>query len=224
MIGPHVFGDGRLGVWFIYSADFNGKLRDRLPRLSPLRITDIFLPREATLADKALVQEARLFVALYETPPAGKSAAEYAAQAIADVNRLKVGALELNIEGLLDADLAPFVRETVRLIRLVKPALRLRINVVPFKGKYLPGTLIYTDPQLYVISQSFLGNMDARCAENEIARDLVDWGIPREKVSVMYAAHCSPGVGRPRVPSLPEIRWRGSIFSDDLLADGGYLS
>lgn len=223
--GPHVFGDGRLGVWFIYGLDFNGKLRDRLPRLraSPLNVTDIFLPREATLADKALVQDAGYFVALYETPPKGKSAADYAAQAIADVNRLKVGALELNIEGLADVDLAPFIRDTVAAIRAKKPSLRLRINVVPYKGTYLPSDLFQSDSQLYLVVQEFLGNMDARVAADELVRDVVAWGIPAPKVSVMYGAYCSPGLGKPRVPSLPEIRWRGSIFSDDLLVDAGYM-
>ena len=223
-VGPHVFGDNRLGVWFIYHATgFNSKLRHRLPLVRALGVTDIFLPRQASLADKQLVQEAGLFAALYETPPAGKSAAEYAAQALADVNALKAGALELNIEGLVDDILDTYIVQTVQAIRARKPNLRLRINVVPRKGAYLPSDLFASDPQLYLIVQNFDGNMDARAAENEIERDVVERGVPASKVSIMYGAHISPKLGKPRAPALPEIRYRGSIVSDDLLADAGYL-
>lgn len=224
-VGPHVFGDNRLGVWFIHAEGwFTDKLRQRLPRVKALGVTDIFLPRQATLADKQLVRDAGLFAALYETPPKGMDAKAYAAQAVVDVNRLKTGALELNIEGVADDDLAPFIRDTVTAIRAKKPNLRLRINVVPFKGLYLPSDLFGSDPQLYLIVQNFLGNMDARCPEDEIVRDVVERGVPPAKVSVMYGAHIAWKAGGVRLPSLPEIRWRGSIFSDDLLADGGYLS
>lgn len=223
-IGPHVYGDGRRGVWFIHASWFTEKLRDRLPKLSPLGVTDVFLPREATLADKKLVQDAGYFSALYETPPAGKTAAVYAAQALADVDRLKMGALELNVEGVADDKLAQYVRDTVKAIRAKKPLLRLRINVVPWKGAYLPADLFASDSQLFLIVQNFLGNMDARVAENELVRDAVEHGVPAEKVSVMYGAHIAWKPEGVRLPALPEIRFRGSIFSDDLLADAGYLS
>ncbi len=222
-IGPHVYGDNRRGCWFIFAAGFTDKLRHRLPRLAPYNVTDVFLPREATAADKQLVVESRLFAALYETPPAGKTAAEYAEQALADVDRLKYGALELNIEGIADDRLAAFIIDTVGLIRAKKPNLRLRINVVPYKGQFLPAGLFAWDPQLFLVIQNFLGNMDARVAEDELVRNVVERGVPEPKVSVMYGAHISPGNGRPRVPALPEMRRRGSIYSDDLLADGGYV-
>ena len=222
--GPHVFGDGRLGVWFIWhSVGFTDKLKHRLPLVKALGVTDAFLPRQASLSDKKLVQSAGLFAALYETPPAGKAAQQYAALAVSDTEWLKMGALELNIEGIADAELAPFIRDVHAAIRATKPNLRLRINVVPRKGAYLPSDLFVSDPQLYLIVQSFLGNMDRRVAEDELVRDAVDHGVPAAKVSVMYGANISPGNGRPRVPSLPDVRYRGSIFSDDLLADGGYI-
>lgn len=177
MIGPHVFGDGRRGCWFIWAdPGFSDKLRDRLPKVKALGVTDIFLPRQATLADKKLVQDAGLFAALYETPPRDMGAGAYSMLALADVDRLKMGVLELNIEGLADDKLGPFIRDTVAGIRAKKPNLRLRINVVSYKGRYLPSDLFYRDPQLYVIVQSYLGNMDARCAEDEIVRDLVEVG------------------------------------------------
>ena len=223
-LGAHVFGTGRLGCWFIENSGFTDKLRHRLPLVKALGVTDAFLPPSATLADKVLVRDAGMFAALYELPPAALSAKDYAAKAVADVNRLKLGALELNIEGVPDNSLPTYVTSVVREIRAVKPNLRLRINVVPFKAGYLPVDLFVNDPQLFVIAQSYLGNMDARVSEDEVLRDLTDWGIPKDKCSVMYAAHCGIGYGRAtRVPCLPVIRWRGSIYSDDLLTDGGYL-
>ncbi len=221
--GPHVFGDGRIGCWFIENSGFTSKLRDRLPKVAALGVTDIFLPPSAVLSDKALVREAGLFAALYELPPAGRGSAEYAQAALDDVRRLGMGALELNIEGVADDKLSAYVRDVVARIRKIKPALRLRINVVPFKGAYLPADLFVSDPQFFVIVQAYTGNMDARVAEDEIVREVVDYGIPREKVSVMYAAHCAPREGMDRAPSLPKIRFRGSIYSDDLLGAGGYI-
>ncbi|HLE99655.1 MAG TPA: hypothetical protein VI540_07125 [Gaiellaceae bacterium] len=222
MPGPHVFGDGRLGCWFTSSPNFADKLRHRLPLVKTLGVSDAFLPREATLADKQLVRDAELFAALYETPPAGMAAKAYGEQAVADCNRLSLGACELNIEDVADDKLAAFVRAAVHAVRAAKPALRLRVNVVPFKGTFLPADLFASDAQLYVIVQNYLGNMDARVACDEIVRDLVDHGIPWPKVSVMYGAHVGDR-GGPRVPALPQIRWRGSIYQDDLLADAGYL-
>lgn len=222
-VGPHVFGDDRLGVWFIYAEGFTSKLRDRLSKLKPLGVTDVFLPRQATIEDKRLVRDAGYFAALYEIPPHGMTAASYSSQAIGDVNRLKIGALELNIEGIPDHLLAIYVTVAVNTIRLKKPNLRLRINVVPWKAQFLPQRLFQSDPHLYLIIQNFTGNMDGRTAEDGITRNAIDYGIPAEKVSVMYGAHISPGPGKPRVPALPEIRHRGSIFSDDLLAAGGYI-
>ena len=219
MIGPHVYGDGRIGCWFMQNESFTDKLRHRLPQVKALGVTDAFLPRTATWTDKALVREIDLFVALYETPPRGQTAAQYAAQTVKDVDALKVGVAELNIEGVPDSVLEQFVRDTVLTIRLKKPQLRLRINVVPYKGSYLPADLFASDEQLYAIAQCYLGNMEARVAEDEVKRDLVDNGIPEPKASVMYGAH----VGTPRVASLPQIRWRGSIYSDDLLADAGLI-
>jgi len=219
MVGPHVFGDGRIGCWFVSSSSFADKLRDRIPRVRSLGVTDVFLPPEALASDKRLVLEAGCFPALYQTPPAGLSAVRYAREAVMDLDRLRLGVLEQNIEGLRDADLESFVRADVAELRRWRPFLRLRINVVPWKGAYLPADLFASDPQLHVIVQNYLGNMDTRVAEDEIVRDLVERGIPQAKVSVMYGAH----VGRPRVPALPEVRFRGSIYQDDLLADAGLI-
>lgn len=215
MIGPHVFGDGRLGCWFMGNAD----LRDRLQRVRSLGVTDAFLPTSATLADKRSVRDAGLFPALRQTPPGGMLPAGYALAGVAACTRLDLTVLEQNVEGVPDPELETFLRRDVAEIRRRRRLLRLRINVVPWKGAYLPTDLFASDAQLYVIVQNYLGNMDARVAEDEIVRDLVDHGIPPAKVSVMYGAH----VGRPRVASLPDIRFRGSIYQDDLLADAGLI-
>lgn len=227
MVGPHVFGDGRIGCWVTPTyhegefkpESFRDKLRDRCPKLKAFGVTDIFLPREADSTSKTICRASDLYVALYEAPPAGLNAQTYAQQTVGDVTRLAVGAVELNIEGVADDKLADFVRAAWTSIRVAKAGLRLRINVVPFKGQFLPADLFTDDRQLFVIVQNYLGNMDERVAEDEIVRNLVDYGIPREKVSVMYGAH----IGQPRVRALPRIRFRGSLYQDDLLSDGGYL-
>jgi hypothetical protein len=206
---------------------FTDKLRDRLPRFTtfkPGRITDLFLPREAQPSDMQLVRSAGYFAHLWTTPH-GKSAKSYAAQSLLDVDRLKPGAVELNVE--VD-DLEPYLRECHRVIRAKKPNLRLRFNVQPYKGAQLPADLLLTDPHLYVIAQAYGGNMDWRASESDVLLDLIgDGGLdpfPRYKCSVMYGAHVSPGEGKPRVPALPGwIRRRGSIYSDDLLVDAGYV-
>jgi hypothetical protein len=204
---------------------FTDKLRDRLPRFKtfkPGRITDLFLPREAQPSDMKLVRDAGYFAHLWTTPH-GKSAKAYAAQSLLDVDRLKPGALELNVE--VD-DLEPYLRECHRLIRAKKPNLRLRFNVQPFKGAQIPWDAFYDDPHAFVIAQAYGGNMDWRASEFDVLLDLERWTPLEElgKLSVMYGAHVSPGEGKPRVPALPGwIRRRGSIYSDDLLVDAGYV-
>lgn len=224
MVGKHIYGDNRLGCWVTPTQNLADKLRHRLPRMKALGITDIFLPREATPADKRIVMDAGYFVALWVPPPHGQGASFYAGDALAALSRLSIAALELNIEGVRDDLLSGYVREVVKTIRASKPKLRLRINVVPFKGSFLPADLFRADPQLYVIVQNYLGNMDERVAEDEIVRELVDYGIPALRVSVMYGAHIAWKVGGVRLPALPKIRYRGSIYTDDLLADAGYIA
>jgi hypothetical protein len=231
-IGPHVFGDDRLGLWIMPTSSpesFTDKLRDRLPRFKtfkPGRITDLFLPREAQPSDMDLVRQSKDYFAHLWTTPHGKSAKSYAAQTLLDIDRLRPGAVELNVE--VD-DLEPYLRECHRVIRAKKPNLRLRFNVQPYKGAQLPWDIISNDPHAFVISQVYLGNMDMRASEFDVLVDLlsfpldVGW-VVEHKCSVMYGAHVSPGEGKPRVPALPGwIRRRGSIYSDDLLVDAGYV-
>ncbi|MDW8339677.1 MAG: hypothetical protein RMM28_11120, partial [Thermoleophilia bacterium] len=147
----HPYGDGRLGVWAIWAEGFAPKLRHRLPALRRLGVTDVFLPREAGQSERALVRDGGCFVGLYETPPHGLSASSYAARAIEDVSRLRIGVLELNIEGLPDGALADYVERVVQAVRAKLPHLRLRINVVPFKGAYLPADRFASDRQLFCV-------------------------------------------------------------------------
>jgi hypothetical protein len=232
-IGPHVFGDDRLGLWIMPTSSpesFTDKLRDRLPRFQafkPGTITDLFLPREAQPSDMALVRAADYFAHLWTTPHRSDGstlkAAAFAALTLKDVDRLKPGALEVNVE--VD-DLDPYLREVHTFIRAKKPNLRLRFNVQPYKGAELPQDLLALDPHLYVIAQAYGGNMDWRASEFDVLLDLLSYPsyFGEDKCSVMYGAHVSPGEGKPRVPALPGwIRRRGSIYQDDLLVNAGYV-
>lgn len=226
MIGPHVFGDGRLGLW-VRGAE---NVYDRLPKIKNLPfgpVTDIFLPYTATRAHSDTVRQAGLYASVWSAPH-GRDAVTFADESVADLDRIVAGALELNIEEP-DHLLQQFIRDSVARIRSKKPKLRLRVNIAPFKAGFVPMDLVQSDPNLYVIVQSYFGNMDGRASEAEVLTDLLQWGCPLEKASVMYAAHCSDPLDKVvgRVPALPawSIRrpTRGSIYNDDLLADAGLL-
>jgi hypothetical protein len=96
------------------------------------------------------------------------------------------------------------------------------LNVVPFKGQFLPRFLIENDPHLHVIAQGYGGNMEIQFAADEVRQDLHDWGIPSDKTSVMHAVLCDVK-GTYRSLVLPEIRSKGGVYIDDLLLDAGLL-
>lgn len=215
IVGPHVFGDGRLGVWNITP----GNLQARLPGLRDFGATDVFLPRDAGPEHKNLVRDVGLFAALWTTPH-NRGPIRLADESIADLERIGVQVLELNIE-VPDDRLTSYIREAVGRVRSKKKKLRLRVNIAPFKGRFLPVDLFQNDPNLYVIEQAYGGNMQQRFSESDCLMDLLDAGVPLAKCSIMYGAN----VGEPvRKPVLPDwIRRRGSIYQDDLMADAGYL-
>lgn len=221
--GPHVFGDQRLGLWVQSNANLKDKLTHFLPRLrGPIpNLTDIFLPDDATSLNKQQVRDAGFFCHVYAVNH-DRSATNLGDYAVDRLSKIGGGALELNIEGLPEAKLEQYVRDVVKRVRFKKPNLPLRINVVPFKGQWLPKDLFASDPNLFVIAQAYGGNMDILFAADEIKRDLTAWGIPEEKVSVMHAVMCS-GPGYPRQITLPVVRGRGSLYIDDLLLDAGLL-
>lgn len=235
-VGSHVFGDGRLGLWIINPQNLPG----RLPAIKAFaggQITDLFLPRDVrdgngqivyvtTKADMQLARDAGFFAHLWTTPH-GLAATAYATQTLADIARLSPGAVELNVE-VADAQLESFLRSAVGTIRAKKPNLRLRLNIAPFKARFLPLDLLVSDPQLYVVEQTYFGNMDGRASEDDVRLDLTAAGVPEHKGSVMFGAHVSPWPGAPRVPALPALAIRrvrrGSIYQDDLMADAGLLA
>lgn len=228
--GPHVFGDGRLGVWFMG----NTSLNSRLPALKAFAggaITDIFLPRTATDADRRYVIQSGLFPNLWTTP-GNMGPFMYVDATLRDYDRMgKPGAVELNIEKP-DDRLNSYVREAVAYLRKTRPNLRLRINIAPFKARFMPADLFVNDPHLFLIEQTYFGNMDGRASEYDALMDMLDAGIPREKASVMYAAASEDPLDNSdpayrRVVALPALNIRairrGSIYQDDLMADAGLI-
>lgn len=219
--GPHVFGDGRVGLWVQSNSNLKDKLIHFLPRLRGAvpNLTDIFLPTEATIDHRRQVLGAEFFCHKY-TVNHSLAPIALADKAIAAHHG---GAMELNIEGLSENILEQYVRDAVKRVRAKKPNLPLRINVVPFKAQWLPKDLFHSDSQLFVIAQSYGGNMEILYAADEVKRDLTAWGIPEEKVSVQHAIMCTTNPNAPRQVTLPVIRGRGSLYIDDLLQDAGLL-
>lgn len=233
-IGPHVFGNERFGVWYMGNGDLNDRA-GKLARFCGGAITDLFLPEPATKAHKAIVRSHGLFVATWTTPH-NRGPFRYAQESLAAMDRQGSNVLELNIEvrdvttsegrGIED-----FTRDTVGEIRKTRPNLRVRINIAPFKARFLPIDLFVSDPNLFVIEQAYFGNMDGRASEADVLLDMLEAGIPLEKCSVMYGAAnydpFNPATGMPRTRSLPAMPIRrlrrGSIYQDDLMADAGLL-
>lgn len=230
-VANKVFED-RLGLWVINP----DSLASRLPGIVGFGIKDVFLPRESDLEDLKRVREAGVFAHLWEAANE-LSVDEYVAQVLADVKRLKPGAVELNIELKSDPPLKAYIRRAVEQLRKAKPGLRMRINIAPFKGFALPVDLLTSDPNLYVCEQSFYGDL-SRVAESDALYDLLSWGVPLGKATVCYgAAALAPT--RAGSPSQRFVglgtRWtwsdgavvgtlkRGVIFQDDLMTDVGLL-
>lgn len=214
-MGPHVYGDGRLGLWGIDPDRFVS----RAAAIREFGVTDAFLPRTATREHKRAVRAADLFCHLW-TAPHNRGPFRLGRESVEDLARIGAGALELNIE-LPDERLPSYIREAVGAVRELKPKLPLRVNIAPFKARFLPVDLFVSDPNLFVIEQAYGGNMEQRFSESDCLMDLLDAGVPLAKCSIMYGAH----VGSPvRQRALPDwLRRRSSIYQDDLLADAGYL-
>lgn len=220
-VGPHVFGDGRLHCWIInpaYLAHRAPLLRDRFG------VTDFDLPEHAGPEHKDIVRGLGCFVATWTTP-AKRGPIRYAAESLAAMDRMGSSVLEANIEGE-DAWLTTYIPAFHSEIRKKRRAMRLRINVVPFKGKFLPASLWVDDPNLFIIVQgNYLGNMAPSISPADAVYDLLEHGIPLDKIAVQYGAHVAPALGDDREPALPGwIRRRASIYQDDLMADAGYLA
>lgn len=229
--GAHVFGANRVGLWVVPNAGLTDKLKHVLPRVrGPIpNLTDIYLPPEADKSHADQCRQAGFFVSTYDvthaTPP-GVAATNM----LAHRAKLKSGALEIDLEGAAvqpdKPNLASWATAFVKKVRATNPNLPIRLNVTPFKGYALPIGLINDDPQLYVIAQAYFGNQDGRLSEAEVLMDLLDWGVPRHKASIMYGVLCE-NPQQQRVYSLPNPEYKpittGSVYQDDLLLDAGLL-
>ncbi len=206
---------------------FSDKLADRTPKIQAFGgeiIRDLFLPRSARPADMQRVRDAGLYAHLWVAVD-GLSASEYAERTLLDVQRLRPGAVELNIELGSDLPLGQYIGTTVSLLRSLRKSLRLRVNVAAWKAFALPSTWLWIDPNLYSCEQSYEGNMDNLLSAADVLADMTAQGVPLSKATVCYAAACRVLGSAERVRTLPDLSRlkRGVIFQDDLLAEVGLL-
>jgi len=156
----------------------------------------------------------------------GRTAVQFAQQALNRHKAQGAGALELDFEGSGvggDANMKAYITATVAEIRKTKPLLPVRINVTPYKGGFVPVDLINFDDKLALAVQCYGGNMDALFAAEDVVWEAVAWGVNRDKVTAMHAVMCSQTVGGTREVTLPSVRNRGAFYIDDLLLDAGLL-
>lgn len=238
MTGPHVFKDGRIGLWIISPAN----LPSRLPKIKASFggiVTDIFLPLNGSSpADRShvkLVRDASFFANAYAIAPASGSGSAFATECLGRIATLGTGALEVDIEPGNDATIDPFGRSFMTTFRGTRPSYRVAFNIAPFKGGFLPIDLIRDDENLFVRQQTYYGDM-SRVSEAECFMDLLDAGVPYEKAGLCYgaAALVPEDQNTERVVGLGTIwTWsngqavrplrRGVIFQDDLLAEVGLI-
>lgn len=229
--GPYVFGPNRVGLWVVPNSGLTDKLKHILPRVRAVipNLTDIYLPKEAVKSHADQCRSFGFFVNTYDVTHAD-SAVTVARRMLAHRALLKSGAIEIDLEGAaVQPDrpaLAAWATAFVNEVRRTNPNLPIRFNVTPFKGYALPVALINNDPKLAVIAQCYFGNQDGRLSEADVLEDLLDWGVERSKVQVMYGVLCDDPKGK-RVYSLPNPEYKpitkGSVYQDDLLIDAGIL-
>ena len=217
-----VFQD-RVGLWVIDPARGVAR-RNAIRAFAGGLIRDVFLPRTSTPQTFAAIRGVSLYAHLWVAVD-GRSADVLVAETIADIARLKPGAVDLNLELGSDGALPAYVEDVVRGIRAVQPKRRLRVNLGGWKGFACPAELLQGDPNLYVCEQAYLGNMDELLSPADVLADLLDYGAPRDKATVCYAADCTVLGSTSRLRTLPDLRrlHRGLIYQDDLMADAGLL-
>jgi hypothetical protein len=220
-VADRVFED-RVGLWIV-DPDRGVSRLPALKRYAGGIVRDVFMPRQATPAHLAAVRNARLYSHLWVAVD-GRDAPTMAAETLADVARLRPGAVELNVELGSDAGLKVFILELVHLIRAQHAKLRLRLNVGLWKAFSLPALELEHDPNLYACMQTYRGAME-RASEADVYFELLGYGVPAAKATLCYgAAGPVPPQGN-RVCTLPDLsrRNRGVIFHDDLMVDVGLL-
>lgn len=231
----------RLALWVNSTANLG-----RLPKIAAFgngNVSDVFLPGNSSLADMDRVRAtvrptqrcfgdvANLRAHIWEFPKDGESAKVFATRIHNDILRCKPGTVELDLE--TDSQ---FIADTISYLRngvdgtWKHPSFLFRINVAPFHAWSLPIPAIQSDPALYVCQQTYYGDMSP-VAPDECLRDLIDYGVPKDKATVTYAGQYNiDGVRRFGVPTITyngnfsgRYLEKGLIFSDDLLSDAGRL-
>lgn len=216
-----VFED-RLGLWVV-DAGRGVQRRHAIRACLGGLVRDVFMPRSASADDLASMRSAGLYAHLWVAVD-GRSAVALADDTLADLARMKPGALELNIELGDDVELGPYIATVIERIRRRRKSLRIRINLAPWKGFVVLFVPIASDPALYVCAQNYTGNMDGLLSPLDVAANLIDYGAPASKVTVCYAARCQV-LGSELLRTLPDLSrtQRGVVFQDDLMADAGLL-
>lgn len=220
-MADRVFED-RLGLWIVDPARGRARIPQIRTALGGL-VRDTFWPRTSEASDLQAARDGGLYAHLWVAVD-GRQASELVAETLADLARLKPGALELNIELGVDAPLPAYIVEVVHGIRDKRRNLRMRLNLAPWKGFAIPRAELESDPNLYVCEQNYAGNMEELLSSADAYLDLTAWGAPASKVTVCYAAQCRV-LGSPRLRTLPDLSRlkRGLIYQDDLLHDAGLL-
>lgn len=226
--GPNVFGSARRGLWVASNANLTDKLKHVMPRVKGAipNLTDVFLPPESTADHKRIVRANGLFSHIYAVAH-DKTPVDLAKFALARRKVNGAGAIDFDIEGsaITDEGMAGYIKALVNQVRKTNPNLPIRINVVPYKGQFLASLapLFVDDPKLYLIAQAYGGNMDILFPADEVKQNLLAYGMPEEKVSIMHAIMCAPRPGMQREVVLPAVRDKGDFYIDDLLLDAGLL-
>lgn len=241
-VSAHAFQPPSVGIW----VNTPGHLADRLPKIAAFAggmFSDVFVPGAASVADMERIRAqsrpngTKLRAQLW-TVPGSLTAAQYAAQVLADFERLRPGVVELNIEQPGDAKLAPYITESVAAIRASRPKLKLRVNVGAYKGFGLTGLGFAGDPNLYACEQCYYGDMSPVQADEALA-NLLAFGVPSDRTSICYGAAGPIGWlegGGPwrtqRHGTLGTLYYNGAlvrrlksglVFTDDLLVEVGLL-
>lgn len=216
----------RRDIWIAWNENLTDKLKHYLPRFRNAipNLTDVFLPEQATVDHRDMCREANFFAHTYGVAHS-RTPEQFAKEVLARRAAQKTGAIDLNFEGgaISDTGLADYITKTIGQVRKTNPKLRVRINVVPWKGQFLPHGLINGDPNLVVGAQNYGGNMEELFGAEEIRENLVAWGITPAKAMVIHAVQCSYRPGLPRQTVIPNIRGAAGFYIDDLLLDAGLL-
>lgn len=211
----------RLGLWIVAPAELSA---ERLAGIGAYGIRDLFLPAAPDAAVAAARTRARAAGCYLHGWLAvdGRGAEEYAEAALAWLGT-EAGGLELNIELGSDDRLAGYVEYVVRTLRAHYPARPLRLNVAPWKGRYLPAAAL-ARWNVHVAAQTYAGDMSPY-APLDVYRDLLEGGIPASRAQLCYGAAGPVCTGGRRGATLPLARLPrdGVVFHERLLADLGVI-